>query len=284
MPIVRPCLVAGILVVLAAAASAQSPYPWLESYDPATALVHRFPAREGHARVKAATGTFAHWLRHLPLKPEGTPVLLHNGNPKVAQHVAAAVLHLDVGEQDLQQCADSVIRLRAEYLFSCNRGDEIHFNFTSGDRAAWTDWQQGLRPQVDGNRVTWEKSGRAGKDRALFRQYLDRVFTYAGSYSLQQELEKVEDVEDLRAGDVYIQGGFPGHAIIVVDVAVQGESGTKQILIAQSYMPAQEVHVLRNLVDKADSPWHRVPADGSLDTPEWEFPPGSLYRFRESDR
>ena len=52
-------------------------------------------------------------------------------------------------------------------------------------------------------------------------------------------------IENIEIGDVFIQGGFPGHAIIVVDLA-ENEVGEKCFLVAQSYMPAQEIHVLKN--------------------------------------
>jgi hypothetical protein len=40
-------------------------------------------------------------------------VLLYNGAPKFRQDVHAAVIDIDVGTRDLQQCADATMRLRA---------------------------------------------------------------------------------------------------------------------------------------------------------------------------
>ncbi len=65
---------------------------------------------------------------NIPLLMDDAPVLLYNGNPKARQDVHAAVLDLSVGTRDLQQCADAVIRLRAEYLIESGREDEIAFN------------------------------------------------------------------------------------------------------------------------------------------------------------
>jgi hypothetical protein len=48
--------------------------------------------------------------------------------------------------------------------------------------------------------------------------------------------------------------------------------------LAQSYMPAQEIHVLKNPLDGAIGPWYRVPAE-TLVTPQWTFESTDLKRF-----
>jgi hypothetical protein len=72
-----------------------------------------------------------------------------------------------------------------------------------------------------------------------------------------------------------------GHAVLVLDVA-ENAAGQPVFLIAQSYMPAQDVHVLLNPGEPSLGPWYRAPADDSLETPEWSFPTGSLRRFASS--
>jgi hypothetical protein len=105
---------------------------------------------------------------------------------------------------------------------------------------------------------------------------MNMVFQYAGSASLSKELKSVPN-EDIQPGDVFIQGGSPGHAVQVMDV-VKNAEGKKLFLLAQSYMPAQEMHVLVNLKNDAISPWYEIP-EGELITPEWTFPANSLKRF-----
>jgi hypothetical protein len=206
-------------------------------------------------------------------------VHLFDGRTKANQTAHFAVVDLTIGRRDLQQCADAVIRLRAEYLRDTGSHDEICFHFTSGDLACWARWRAGWRPCVSGNLVQWEQSTAPDSSDACFWGYLESVFTYAGSYSLARELVPVPDWSDLTAGDVLVQGGFPGHAALVVDVA-STEIGDKVFLLAQSYMPAQEIHVLVN-PRSPTSPWYRLSdcREGQLVTPEWTFEQDELRRF-----
>ena len=66
---------------------------------------------------------------------------------------------------------------------------------------------------------------------------------YAGTASLSKELRTVP-YTSLQAGDVFIKGGSPGHVVIVVDVAIHPKTKKKVFLLAQSYMPAQQKHIL----------------------------------------
>jgi hypothetical protein len=169
--------------VLATAAPAQTrSYPWLRgSHEAGQSLAKRIAAPDGFTRRAVEAGGFGEWLRGLPLKPGRPEVHLFNGRLKANQEAQHAVVDIDVGTRDLQQCADAVMRLRAEYLFSIDRAADVAFNFTSGDRAAFAKWADGYRPQVAGNRVSWKRSAAPDRTHESFRRYLDSVFTYAGS-------------------------------------------------------------------------------------------------------
>jgi len=202
------------------------------------------------------------------LKPEGHLVHLHDGSPKVTQWAHAAVVDLDVGRGNLQQCADAVMRLRAEYLWATGQADKIGFHLIQGTWTPWSGWAKGMRIKVVKGRSKWLAIGRPDRSRASFRQYLRRVFTYANSFSLEKELNP-RAVQEVQPGDVLIQGGNPGHVILVIDVA-ENEKGTRIMLLAQSYMPAQEFHLLKNTTDGNLSPWYRVDLlETGLETPEW---------------
>ncbi|HOJ81106.1 MAG TPA: DUF4846 domain-containing protein, partial [Clostridiales bacterium] len=109
-----------------------------------TTVAERIKPPEGFERVELDAGSFGEFLRNLPLKPHGTKVRYYDGRVK-PWDVHAAVIDMDVGEKDLQQCADAVIRLRAEYLFSKGLYDQIHFNFTNGFNAEYKKWMEGYR-------------------------------------------------------------------------------------------------------------------------------------------
>jgi len=92
-------------------------YSWLEDgqYDYHEALVNQIAVPEGFERVAVEKGSFAEWLRFLPLLPEGSPVLYYNGDKKPNQSGSHRVIYIDIGRGDLQQCADAIMRLTEEY-------------------------------------------------------------------------------------------------------------------------------------------------------------------------
>ena len=172
--------------------------------------------------------------------------------------------------------------MRAEYLWKHKRYADIKFNFTSGFTAEYKKWAEGNRIKVNGNQVQWYASGK-GVDYSYktFRNYLDMVFMYAGTASLSRELPAVL-YTSLQPGDVFIKGGSPGHAVIVMDVAIHPNTGKKVFLLAQSYMPAQQIHILVNPTSRNLSPWYELTETdaGKLYTPEWIFEKKDLKRFK----
>lgn len=257
-------------------------YRWMDSakYDPNSTICSRFGLPHGYDHFKNTPGSFGEWLRGLPLLPEGTQVTLYNGELKSNQGAQAAVINMDVGKSDLQQCADAVMRLRAEYLFATKQYDKIAFNFTSGDRLEYSNWAKGKRIVVNGNKtsVVYNGDKHDVTDHAAFRSYMNSIFCYAGTLSLSKEMKKIP-LDSMAPGDVFIHGGTPGHAVLIVDVAVNKTSGEKLFMIAQSYMPAQQVHVLKNDNDKKISPWYKAGAGDELDSPEYTFDWEELRRF-----
>ncbi|MBL9088614.1 MAG: hypothetical protein JNM10_15860, partial [Planctomycetia bacterium] len=193
------------------------------------------------------------------------------------QDAHAAVIARDPGPRDLQQCADAAMRLRAEYLHAAGRADEIAFHFVSGFRCDFATFASGRRVEVRGNDARWVAGGAADASEAALGRYLDVVYAYAGTASLPRDVEAVPSGAPA-PGDLYVKPGSPGHAMIVVDVATRG--ATTYVLLAQSYMPAQEIHVVRNPAGGADDPWYAVGEGPALETPEWRFPWGALRRFR----
>ncbi len=256
----------------------QLAHPWPHSTPQSRTLADAISTPEGFTRLPAVPQSFAGWLRRLPMKPAGSAVKLFNGAIKPRQDVHAAVIDIDTGDRDLQQCADAVMRLRAEWLWSTGANDAIAFDYTGGGRVAYTRFASGARPSESGK--SWRQSGKADSTYAGFRRYMTNVFIYAGTYSLARELRDVAGGVEPEIGDVIIKGGFPGHAVLVVDKAENAATRQRRYLLAQSYMPAQDIHILKNPAAADGSPWYSAPIAWPLVTPEWTFPEGSLKRWR----
>lgn len=256
-------------------AAERARYPWLEASAPVRPLDVAIPPPDGFARVEVEKGSFAEWLRGLPLRPAGTPVKSHLGAVvrPADQPGLAAVAALDVGPRDLQQCADSIIRLHAEWLWQAKRTGELAYRFTSGDLSTWKSWSAGERPRV-GKKVTFAKTAAPSATRESFREWLDVVFTYAGTRSLAAWATKV-DRDALRPGDFLVMGGDPGHAVLVLDLA-QAKDGRRVVLLGEGFIPAQDFHVLSPAPGEA---WFAVEGE-QVKTPFWKpFPWSALRRL-----
>ena len=102
---------------------------------------------------------------------------------------------------------------------------------------------------------------------------------FAGTASLEKEL-KPKNIKEIEIGDVFIRGGHPGHAVIVVDLCID-EKGGKAFMLAQSYMPAQEIQILKNPRNSKTSPWYKLSElSDVVETPEWDFSKDQLRSFQ----
>ncbi len=237
----------------------------------------RINTPKGFYRDSLQENSFQYFLQNFSLKEHDTKVHLYDGNLKNRQDVHEAILDISVGKRDLQQCADATMRLRAEYLYLKKAYDSIHFNFTNGFNAEFSKWRKGQRISVKGNKVNWVNGAEKGDSRKSFDNYLTMVFSYAGTLSLAKEMKKIS-IEKMQIGDVFIKGGSPGHAVIIIDLA-KNNKGEKIFLLAQSYMPAQEIHVLKNFNNQKIAPWYSTKNLEILQTPEWKFTKDNLRRF-----
>ncbi|MDF1699402.1 MAG: DUF4846 domain-containing protein [Saprospiraceae bacterium] len=244
-----------------------------------TTIGSRFLPPNGFSRTEEEAESFASYLRNFSLLPMDAQVHLYNGDLKGNQTAHASILDIDVGNRDLQQCADAVMRLRAEYLFRQERFSDIAFDFTNGWKFEYSKWREGHSLHVSGNKTSWKPGYTPKTAYRDFRKYLNQVFMYAGTLSLAKEL-KAKKLNDIRIGDVFIKGGSPGHAVIVVDLAIHENTGDKAFLLAQSYMPAQQIHILNNPNNRSSNPWYFLSdLDTNLYTPEWTFDINELKEF-----
>ena len=228
----------------------------------------RMTPPEGFARVELHPEGFGAWLRRLPVRPDGSVVRTYAGDVVAAP--AQAVVPLDLGSGDLQQCADSVLRLYAEYRWTRGDAEDLEFHFTSGDGSRWSDWRRGERFRVHGTSVERVLTVPVADDHASYRAWLQHTFMYAGTRSLKLDAQRVPPPVPLTAGDVFVSPGSPGHAVLVLDVAVD-EGGRRVGLLGQGFMPAQTFHVLKGQGGHVLSGWFLLPHDpeDTLKTPSW---------------
>lgn len=108
-------------------------------------LESRIHTPDGYTRTNEADGSLAAFLRNYAMEPDQSSVLLYDGSKKRNQKAHVAVFDLPLEHEDLQQCADSVIRVYAEYFWSTKQYDRIAFHFTNGFDAQYTKWADGYR-------------------------------------------------------------------------------------------------------------------------------------------
>lgn len=240
-------------------------------------LESRILTPAGYQRTTASEGSLTEFLRAYPMKEYGASVHLYDGREKGNQGAHCAVFDLPIENYDLQQCADSVIRVYAEYFWNTGQYDKIAFHYTNGFLAEYTKWRDGMRIQVDGNNVTWVSSAGYDDSYDCFVSYLKQVFSYAGTLSMDSEAEPI-DLSEAKIGDVFLHGGSPGHVVMIVDSCVN-EQGEKAFLLAQGYMPAQEFHVLVNEKHLGDPWYYESEIRYPFQTPEYTFEEGSLKKL-----
>jgi len=252
---INPASPAIFLPILLALLPLPGPFPECPPNESPAKQVLHINTYRGFRRSPLDTSSFGHWLRQLPLAADPI-VYLYNGRPKANQDVQVAVLDVPVGRKDLQQCADACMRLRAEFLLARGRTREIVFRDNHGRAYSMGPY----------------------RGRPAFERYLEQVYAFCGTLSLEKQLSRIPETIAVRPGDIIIRGGSPGHAVMVLDMAEDAQ-GNRVYLLAQSYMPAQQIHILRNPSDPARSPWYRIVPGRELRTPEWIFSPAVVRRW-----
>lgn len=256
-------------------------YAWhadgsIEALEASSNVRRRFEPPRGFQRVPASPASFGGWLRQLPLAAEGTPVLAYSGEvllPADHPHLAA-VTTLDTGARDLQQCADAVMRLHAEWLWTQQRASEASYGSGAGP-IPWKRYLAGGFTKLKGNSFVWGNRGPRKNTHATYRKYLDMVFSWSNTVALARQGKPVERA-GLRPGDFFVLPGSPGHTVLILDVAAR-EDGRRVALLGQSFMPAQSFQVLR---PSRRQSWFELDDEEGVKTPFWpRFPWSSLRRL-----
>lgn len=240
-------------------------------------LQERVAPPPGYERTEARRDSLTTFLRKYPLKKAGKPVLLYNGEEKGNQSAHMAVFKLPMEKEDLQQCADTMMRVYAEYFWKTGQKERISFRFVDGFQAEYTKWRSGYRIRTGESRSSWVPGGAHDDSYENFKKYLRMVFAYAGTLSMEQESKKIK-LSEAATGDIFLYAGSPGHVVMVVDVC-RSSDGKKAFLLGQGFMPAQEFHLLKNPLHE-DDPWYYLEeVSYPLQTPEYSFKKGSFRRL-----
>lgn len=192
----------------------------------------------GYTRVE---GSYAEFMRSLPLKKRGSKVKLYSGGNARYQFLSTGVIDIPMLSNS-EQCADMTMRLRAEYLFSRGRYSEMRFR------------------DVNGNTLRYK----GGASRKALERFLKKAYDVCSTFSVSRETTP-RKISEVQPGDVLVyparkQEGL-GHALIVIDVARKGKKVA--IMCAEGNTPARELHIVRN-PNPISNPWFFFDGDESM--------------------
>lgn len=231
-------------------------YAWLSgtqraSYEP---LSDRIAPPDGFRRVMVPDGSFADWLRHLPVLPVGTPVHSAGNRTLIAGDAPelAAVIALTPNTEALG-AAGMMVRLRAEYAWHAKRLDRLAFHFETGQRMSWLAWASGVRALNGPDGIRFEKTGTTTDDRETFCAWMETQLQFTSCASLLDDTRPVRD-GTIATGDLFLANEKKAHSMMVLDVAVS-EDGDLAVLIGGGGTPARSLHILNG---NDDSPWIRL--------------------------
>lgn len=236
-------------------------YAWLTraqrtGYEP---LGDRIAPPDGFRRVMVPDGSFADWLRYLPVLPVGAPVCAAGGRTLLAGDAPelAAVIALAPNTEALGS-AGMMLRLRAEYAWHANRLERLAFHFETGQRMSWQAWASGIRALNGSDGVRFEKTGTESDDRESFCAWMETQLQFTSCASLLDDTRPIGD-GTIATGDVFLVNGRKGHAMMVLDVAVS-DDGDVAVLLGGGGTPARSLHVLNG---DGVSPWIRLSKNSS---------------------
>jgi len=232
--------------------------------EDATTLGERFNPPEGYVKVDVDSGSYAEFIRNYTLKPFNSVAYYYDDKTgsylENKEASKLGVFQLPTALNRWMQCADSVIMLYAEHLYAEKKYSEISFTFANGFVCDWMSYMQGNRFNMKTNK--WELKAEPSDTYETFQKYLDLVYQFANTDSLARDMSSSPAMDDIQIGDAFVVGVSQlqavasainpdldikyGHAIFVVDVAVNKETGKKIFMLAEGNTPATEIAVIEN--------------------------------------
>lgn len=233
-------------------------------HESAMTVKTRFVPPDGYTRVECEEGSFGAYLQNFKLKEYGVQPEYYNGNTNGCAGGLIAVFDQDVTQW--QQCADSCMRLWAEYQFENENYNKISFDFLTGFKCDFANWAEGYRVKVTGSSCEWVKKKDPDYSYENLQDYLEFVYQYANTESLQNQLPQV-GIDDVRVGDVFVitssqMNSSLGHAVFVADMC-ENEAGEKLYLIFEGTTPASQI-ALAYSIESPYGYWHKLDSDNTL--------------------
>lgn len=221
------------------------------------------PLLKGFVRQPAPEGSYAHFLRQLPIKKRGAWVRLYRGRPDRHLRLSAGVIDKNLLSNS-EQCANVPMRLLAEYLWSKGRYQEIVFHDNPGNELRY----QGADKKED------------------LEDYLRQVFDWCNTSSLVNETIPC-DLSQVQPGDVFVYtaGSRPGqrygHAMMVADVA-HDDKGRTALMLIEGNTPARHIHIVRQR-NPLRNPWIVIDSNTQkLQFPYCYFTRDELRRYSQA--
>jgi len=227
-------------------------FPWISNKNIEATIKKRFSPPDGFKRIQVKNGSFAAWLRSLPLLADGSSVVDYNGCIKktAKDTTVAAVVNYPIKGKKLEQCMDIIQRLWAEYLWSQYQSNKICFYLPGGFLLNWEDWKNGLRPKYHGIKVKLIQAAKPDSSRKNFEEYLWEIFYQSNTQTAYFAYPKIER-NNVQIGDFIVKKGKRGHAVLLLDLAINN-FGNKIVLLGHGDTPACQFYLLNY---KKNNPW-----------------------------
>ena len=257
----------------------QTPYASIcQTCDSTRTIARRLPPPQGFARVTTDANSYAAYLRHLPLTPEGTDANDWRGQLALTSAEVAAVLDWRL-LGSVEQCADIAIRLLAEHARHNGVDQHIRFRSLSGQTMGWVEWLQGhYSLNADATRIAYTSGAKRTATDREFDRYLTFVMSYANTASMLRDWPTVA-YESIEIGDVLIQpfctGRGSGHLSLIVDACVD-DTGNRLYLFADGYTPARTPVIRQRMPGSPETAWMTTEEYLNLMS---QFGSGTFHRF-----
>lgn len=268
------------MMTLATSAYAQQPSANIN--DGGMTVSSRVEPPTGYIRTPLPATTFQAYLQSLSIKSADSKVLQFDGYKKKYE-CYSAVMDLTLLDKDLMHGEHYIQLLRANYLYNNSKYDMIKYSYDDGRSISYEEWANGMRFVWQDSIFVLDSVAAPANSEVSFIKYMNEIYKNSSTSGLNCDTEVLE-MNQLSIGDVLIQPTDQhqkGHAVLVLDMVVNPETGEKLLLLAQGYMPAQNMHILSNPYEEDISPWYRVQEDEMyFATAQWTFRKKHVRRFK----